>query len=36
MDKDIDERTNTTFNDTVKFSDVEEILAQKFGERFRQ
>jgi radical SAM protein with 4Fe4S-binding SPASM domain len=34
--QEIDERANTTFNDTVKFSDYEKILAARFGERFRQ
>lgn len=30
-----DERTNTTYTETVQFSPFEEHLAQKFGERFR-
>lgn len=30
-----DERTNTTYTETVPFSPFEELLAEKFGERFR-
>lgn len=32
----IDERTNTEFIDTVGFTDFEELLAEKYGERFRE
>ena len=31
----MDDRTNTDFIDTVKFTDYEETLSDKFGERFR-
>ena len=31
-----EQRTNTEFTDTVKFSDFEDTLAQKYGERFRE
>lgn len=31
----MDERTNTTHTETVQFSPFEELLAEKFGERFR-